>query len=90
MDTRTILNMTMSMLSFYAEGDLAGLHNSPPDKDERQQPLASRQSTTASRLVVGSRIQIPASNNTLKYGVIHWIGNLAGLKGLVAGIELVG
>jgi hypothetical protein len=41
-------------------------------------------------LTVDSRIQIPAASPTepFKYGVIRWIGEIPGIQGLVAGIEM--
>ena len=42
-------------------------------------------------LDVGSTIQIPSTeyDRPMRYGVIRWIGELPGVQGLIAGIELV-
>ena len=42
-------------------------------------------------LGIGSRIQLPTNtpNEPYKYGVIRWIGEMPGVQGPVAGIELV-
>lgn len=44
---------------------------------------------TPVQLRVGSRIQLPSSDSTMKYGVIKWIGFVTRVQGEVAGIELV-
>ena len=40
-------------------------------------------------LGVGSLIQIPAADGSVKYGTIKWIGLIANVQGKIAGIELV-
>ena len=42
-------------------------------------------------LDIGSTIQIPSTEygHPMRYGVIRWIGELPGVPGLIAGVELV-
>ena len=42
-------------------------------------------------LDIGSTIQIPSTEygHPMRYGVIRWIGELPGVQGLIAGVELV-
>lgn len=44
---------------------------------------------TPVQLRVRSRIQLPSSDTTMKYGIIKWIGFVTRAQGEVAGIELV-
>ena len=82
------------ILSFTAPAAGGKLHSAYENVRTKDKPSTAsatgQQSSSSPRLVVGSRIQIPAKNNSLKYGVIRWIGNLPDFKDtIIAGLEMV-
>ena len=52
-------------------------------------PLSTGEADPSHCLGVGSLIQLPATDGSVKYGTIKWIGLIRNVQGNVAGIELV-
>ena len=59
--------------------------------DQHAAVVSSPQPSHWQPLDKGSAIQIPSTEygRPMRYGVIRWIGELPGVQGLIAGVELV-
>ena len=72
------------------QDQLKVVHEGHYQARQGQANLEMTPSTNRHTLTVGSRVQVPATDGTAKYGVIRWIGFVKQVwQEVIAGIEMV-